>query len=308
MENKNKAERTKKIAKGFCFSLLSLVLTFTVLLSGVSFVLQSAFCREEAILQAVRNADYRALFIENMKEEYAPLCTTSGVSGEVTDAFLEEFVTNELALFPIERIFTENTEGLDLQAGKGLLQEKILRYAVSLRESGELNVTDREWEEIVAGFPGLSDYFITSLREAVMLNGIYDLMGSLIRRIASFLPYLWAGLAFFAVSCFLLGFLIGKKKGFLSLIYASFGAAGLIFTVLPLLFRREGYTMRLNLDPMYLRAFLHEVMEGLIDKAILWGALCLALALVCGAIRLVLSKTGNKKELPERIQNETEKE
>lgn len=302
MEHQNKTQRTKKAAKAFCLSLLSLVLTFSVLLSGLAFLLQRSFCRKEAILEAAENADYRSLFIESMKAEYAPLCTTSGVSSEVTDAFLEEFVTQEIYLFPIERIFTENSEGLDWEAGKALLQEKIYDYALGLRESGELDVTDREWEEIVAGFPTLCDYYITSLREAVMLNGIYDMMGGLIRRIASFLPYLWAGVAFFAVSCLLLGALIGKVKGFLSLLYASFGAGGLVFTVLPLLFRKEGYIMRLSLDPMYLRAFLHEVIEGMMDSAIFWGALSLLLALICGIGCVAFSKAQRKKKIQNTVE------
>jgi hypothetical protein len=115
-------------------------------------------------------------------------------------------------LHPIRQMFGEAGELIDKSLLQASLTARIEAYASSMRERGELEMSQEEWEEMKANFPQLSAFFVDEMEDAVNLNGVYSPLGSILSFASRLLPYLGWGCAVILLLSGGLLYLIHRKK------------------------------------------------------------------------------------------------
>lgn len=287
-------QNAKNIFRCVIVVTLSLILTFSLTVSFLSLSL-SALVRP-AFYQSVAGEMNLAEEIRaRLREDFAPLCQTSGVPEEVMGAFLSQDLTEEEMLWFAEGMFSDE----DLSPKKAVWQEKMLlrvqRYAEEKRADGTFLLTDKEWEEMQASFPSLVDYFAEKVEDRLLQNGLYRTLGSLLQTGKRLGPYLLA--VSFAITLFalLLILLIQKKKSLVAL-WATLASSGLLLLLPGAIYQIENYGIRLGIEPAFLRQFLHLTLTRLAQRLIVFGAILLVLGVLCGILAIVWHRKKAGKE------------
>ncbi len=249
----------------------------------------------EGILSALEETGYLEGMKQSLGEDCKSLCLTGGIPEELIADFVEEQVVESVAYFPIHQMMgTAETKAVDYDAMKASLTEKITSFAASLRESGQMPLSDEEWEEMKKGFPETASYFVEEIRTSVQLSGVYSVLGSALGLVERVRPYLFWGALFVLGFSLVLLMKIWKKRVLLCF-YTAFASAGFLMLVPSWWVYRVDFVSRLGLEPEYLKRLVRyevmEVMRALMRR----GGSLLAAGLVLGAVSLVLSFWEKKK-------------
>jgi len=254
------------------------------------------------LIGAAEKADYTGGMKEYLVEQFAALSTTAGINNAVPIAFLDEYLTDDVARFPIEKIFSEEKDSLDFTGAKELLLARITDYAQGLRESREIEMSREEWEQVFASFDTLCDYYISEVKTAILLRGIYGTIGALISQINAMMPLVLSVSAFLALASILLIGKIGGCRGLLLSLYAALGAGGILYATFPAIIYIKKIPQRIGLDPPYFKSLIRAILEGFLRNALYVGMAMLLGALICGVIYLLKKKKGDIHD--QKLQNE----
>ena len=283
---------TKKIIRGIVSAFLSLVLALSLVLLGILPTLHTL--SSSAIwIRVAEDSGYAEKMKEKLLEKYAFLSESSGVPASVCETFLKEQLSADAALAPIMGMFFETAQ-FDREAMTGAFCDQVEKYAVSLRESGELKLSEEEWAEMKADFPTLAKYYIDEMSSAVNMGGIFTALGAALRIVQNFVfPVAVIG-GLFAVFSLALLLLIHKKKA-LFFSYLGFFSAGILLTVPAVWLKTGNYVARLGVEPFYLKEMIVSLANALIQKLLVFGVIFLVIGLICGVLVVIFrKKTGCK--------------
>jgi hypothetical protein len=273
-------EKRKKVIRAVISAVLSLIFAAALTVLAVVFSLEKPLSKS-GVYEAVDACGYTDGVTEKIKEEFELLCETSGVPPSLAHAFVEEELSREEMLHPIRQMFGEAGELIDKSLLQASLTARIEAYASSMRERGELEMSQEEWEEMKANFPQLSAFFVDEMEDAVNLNGVYSPLGSILSFASRLLPYLGWGCAVILLLSGGLLYLIHRKK-VLYFVYLTFTAAGLLLGVPAAFLLNGNYVMRLGINPIYLRGLLSYIANSFFHRTLIWGLILLVLGIVCG--------------------------
>ena len=294
---------TKKILRGSISLFLSLVLALSLVLLA-SLPVLCTLSSSESWSQIAKNSGYAEEMKETLLKKYAFLNESSGVPNSVCDTFLKEQLSSDAAIAPIMGMFSEPTS-FDREAVTEAFCLKVEEYAVSLRESGELKITEEEWAEMKSDFPTLAKYYIDEMYSAVNMSGVFSSLGGALGIMQKLiLPIAVAGGLFAAFSMVLL-ILIQKKKIFFYA-YLGFFSSGLLLTVPTVWLGKGNYVARLGIEPLYLKDIIAAVVNVLIQKLMTFGIAFLAVGLICGVLAIIFrqktrTKVGEEKENDQNV-------
>ncbi len=282
------------------------VFLFSLLITlAAAFWMLGDLVSEACVMKVVDEIGYEELVRENIQESFESLCETSGVPASLTTAFLEEEVTREDILLPILQMFTQETLEPDTETWKEAFSARVEHYAQGLRESGELSVSDEDWEAMKAGFPEMANYFVKEVRASIRLSGLFAPLGSAFSVVAALSPYLTWGSIVGAAFCALLLLLIWKKRVWY-FAYVGMTASGILFLLPALLYRAQNYVSRLGIQPIYLKRFLSGIVDLLAQRFLQTGTIFLVVGAVFGILVIVLSLTGGKKKSEANLEQKKE--
>ncbi len=285
--------KQKQVIRGVISAILSLILCGSATLVGMTATLWRPVSHE-GFLRAAEESGYVEELSRTLKEEYTAIQDTSGIPAEVSDAFVDELLTRDQILFPVEQMFGQGKEEIDYEQYSAAVTARIEAYALSLREQGELSLDDTQWEELKEGFPVLVDHYVELTRDFVQMNGVYSLMGAALFFTARVIPYLfWASLALILITAVLLVLLWKKKVLFFG--YLTGVTAGILLLIPSLYLTATRFLARLAIKPLYLKALLTVWAESVLSGWILVGSVCLAVGVLCGVLHLVIGHFDRKK-------------
>lgn len=280
--------KKKMVLREIISAVLVFLLAFS-LLAGSLIPALYALTGEKNIRCALEGADYYHRVTENVKSRFAALSLTTGLGAEVTDAFLEEVLTEEFIGKPTFAVIGAESGRPDRQALIDDFSARILAFAEKLRAGGELVMTPEQWQETKEDFPSVAAYYIDSVMGAVYMNGIYGTMGTAVSFVKRVLPYLVGAVAVVFLGSLLLLIALQKKQVFLYL-YASFGSAGLLSTLASTLFFGGEWGMRLGIDPAHLKLFINELLCSFARRVLTSGVVMLVVGIAFLVVGMILGK------------------
>ena len=216
-----------KVIKFFISFILILILSVSLFATAFMKTLSSALS-EQGLFDTLEKAGYADQVREDVLKSFSHLSLTSGVPEDVSRAFLYEDVSDSEILLPLRQIFTEETLEFDTEALTQAFTKRVEAYAEELRASGEIELSDEDFEEMKKSFPETSGYYVRNFRAAVRLSGVYSAFGSLINFVEKLAPLAVKGLiAALAVSALML--LLIQRKGVFFWGYAGLVSAAVLF-------------------------------------------------------------------------------
>ena len=223
---------------------------------------------------------------QKVRQDFEPLNDVSGVPTDVTDAFLEEKLTEELCAF----FWDGSGASFPKEELVGDLAERIRLCAAKMRDAGEIYVTDEEWEEILKNAVDTATYFVDAIRMDVNLRGMGAYAESLADHWQKLYPILVSGCAVLALGGILVLWLIFRKRVF-TYLYAAFFGAGLVILAPVIWLIRADLAGRLQVGPFYLKDFLIRLYETACHRSLIAGIVLAALGLLFGVLALILHFT-----------------
>lgn len=241
---------------------------------------------------------------QRIREGFEPINDVTDIPRELTDAFLEEKITDDLCA----AFWSEGRVEFPGEELKADLTERIRALAEQLREKGEIQVTEEEWADLVKSCSETADNYISVVRNAVMISkwsGTFKTVSDVWAKYGSLLLTV-AGAVALVSSALLLA--IHRKKPF-QVLYAVLGGAGLTLLIPAVWLKAAGYAARLQITPAYLKGFLIELYALFTGRLLAAGAVLTALGAVCGLAALILwiKKPGEPEEAPAEEKRPEEK-
>lgn len=318
--------KKKIILRGVISAVVTFLCAFALLTASFLPAL-SSLKGEAGLKKALESADYKERVRQEIKKSFSALSLTTGIDEEVTDAFLDSALTDEVIEKPVFAILGGEPGRPDSDALTEDLAARILTYAEKLLESGELEMTPDQWQETKEDLPSVASYYIDKLMSAVYLSGIYGVMGTALSFVARIYPYV-AGTAAIVFAGSLILLIALQKKRVFPWLYAAFTGAGLLPTLAAALFLQGEWGMRIGIDPVYLRLFLNEILCAFARLVLICGivlifcgiAFCLAGVIMkkktaaagqepeIGKERAELNNPASENEMPNEEQKEEKKE
>ncbi len=275
-------------------AILSLILCVSATLTGITVTLWRPVSHE-GILCAAEQSGYVEALSRELKEEFTAIQDTSGIPAEVSDAFVDELLTREEILSPVEQMFGKGEKEIHFEQYSAAINARIEAYAASLREQGELPLDDAQWEELKEGFPVLVAHYVDLTRDFVQLNGIYSMMGAALAFTAKLIPYLfWISLSLALITVVVLILLWKKKVLFFG--YLAGVTSGILLLAPSLYLTVSDFLSRLAMKPLYLKEFLTLWADSILSQWILVGSVCLTVGLLCGILHLVIACWDRRKK------------
>lgn len=284
--------KKKTVLRGIIAALVTFFCAFALLVACTLPALYS-LTGEAGVRKALTRVDYKARVLNDIKDGFAALSRTTGLGEEVTNAFLEEVLTQDVIEKPVFAILGGEAGSPDRAAMIEDLSARILTYAEGLRASGDLVMTPEQWQETKDDFPSVAGYYIDKVMGAVYLNGIYGVMGTALSFVARVRPYLAGFAAIVLVGSVLLLLALQKKRIF-PYLYAAFTSAGLLSTTCSALFLSGEWGMRIGLEPAYLKLFLNEILCDFARCVLICGCIMIAV----GIAFLIVGIFSGKKRAP----------
>lgn len=283
----------KRVIRTVIVSLLLLLFSASLSL-GLLTLAGGSVLSYECILDATEKTEYTEKLRAEIRDSFESIGRTTGIPSSLTDAFLDECVSDEDLLLPVRQMNTDETLTHDVAAWKQEFCRRLEDYAATLQESGELELTEEEWEQMKASFAETSTHFIGEITDSVRLSGLYSVVGSVMRLMERLKPYVLISCAAFVLLSAVLLVSIGKKNAAF-FAYAGFLASGLLFLVPALVLQTGAYVARLRIEPFYLRDLLVWLSDVCLERLAFVGMLLCAAGLLFGAVTLVLMLVRNRR-------------
>lgn len=293
----------KKIIRGIFSAVLSVILSMSLVILGLlpSLHFLSSADGWKTVLE---ESGYAEKMKEDLLKQYGFLGETSGVPESVCRSFLEDCLSSELAYSAVLGMFSSESKNFDREEMTASFCRYVEEYAKDLRESGELVLTETEWEEMKADFPSLAKYYIDEMAYALNMSGVFSMMGSALRLLQKLIsPILIASSVFAAVSFILLALI--QRKNVLFYGYVSAVASGLLLTVPTIWLKTGNYVARLGIEPLYLKEMLAQLTSVMLEKLLFFGILFCAVGILLGVGATVLFLVQKKKK-SEKKENDSQ--
>ncbi len=284
----------KKTIRVVISSFLSLVLALSFVLFGLLPLLQTV-SSADSWLQLAQQSAYAEKMRENLLKKYTFLSETSGVPASVCSAFLEEELPFDLAISPISKMFSDDTASFDREKITEAFCKKVEAYAMSLRESGELEISEEEWTEMKEDFPVLAKYYVDEFSSAMNMSGIFSMLASPLRMVKKIISPVAVAAGIFFVFAFVLLVLIQKKKVFV-FGYLGFVSAGILLFAPALWLKMGNYLSRLGVEPVYLKDLIVTLGNTVIQKMLNFGIAYFVLGVIFGILAIIIYKKEKKSK------------
>ncbi|MBP5288907.1 MAG: hypothetical protein J6Z79_03435 [Clostridia bacterium] len=227
---------------------------------------------------------------QHIREGFEPLNDVTDIPKELTDAFLEEEVTDDLCTV----FWSEGRIDFPGEKLKKALVARIRALAEKLRENGEIQVTEEEWKVLVKSLPETASNYIAVVRKSIMISSWSGSLKTVTDVWSKYYPLFLAVSG--AVSLGSLGLLaLIYKRRFLTVAYAGLTGTGLTLLIPAVWLKVSGFAGRLRLDPDYLKAFFVCFYERFSQRMFTTALIVTIAGLICGVAAILLSRRGKGK-------------
>ena len=271
----------KKIVRIVVTVLLAL-LAIPGLTGLVGALLVNSLASPDLFYETAEKADWIAGVRRKAREDFVALSDVTDIPQEVTDAFLEETVTDEICM----RFWTHKLTEFPTEELTNDLSDRIRRYAIEMREAGEITLTDEEWNTLEAYFPETAGYYVSAVRRDVHLNSLGTLKSiGLDYWNSFFLPFLAVCAVLTAGNVTLLILIHRDNVWKVGSIVLT--GAGPILLVPAIWLKAADYAARLNLTPAYFKSFIVCFYDLSVTRLLVAGSVMTVLGLACGVTAAV---------------------
>ena len=293
--NDRKKERVRKILSWVLAGFTGVILSVAVLFLFFGKVV----CKSEVWHEEALKTDYAEKMRALVKEQYSSISLTTGVPAELSDAYVEKALTDEIALYAFTHPETRNE--IDLSDFREGFLAEVRTLAAKMEENGEIYLSsEEEREEMDGALQGLADDYTQTLRNSVLLRGVFSGLAAAKGYYDSLKLYVYGALALFGVISLALLFLINKKRVF-PYLYAAFSSAGVLLIGLTAGIRIWNGVPRLSVEPDYLKDWIVALSGRFLTDTMIAGAALLAAGLLFGAAAMIVKR---KTTTPENASGE----
>ena len=277
-----KSSRTKELVRSVILWIVTVFLSVLLTVAALFAAFGAVFHRTSTMLSAAEKVEYVDKLRKTLSEQYASIALTTGVPEELSDRFVAEYVTDEIALYPILHFAEGGTP--DLTAFREAVLKDVRQLAKDMEERGELTFsTDEERTELDESLVSLSEIYTVYLENAVRMRGVYSKVEVVSGFYGGLQKYILPGLAAFLILAIALLLPIARKNPF-PYLYAAFGSAGALCVGVPAVLLTKGILKDLALDPVYVRDWLAELVHQFLRITLWIGAGYLIAAALFGAL------------------------